>query len=936
MMKQGLSFAAALLATTALTTAALSSAALANNPNIGTVSALNQDVDGTPPASETRQLVIGDDLFSSELIESSPIGSGQFLFLDQTSLTIAKNSSLVLDKYVYDPTTKTGEFALSMSQGVLRFVGGRITKNTEAVITTPTATIGIRGGMAIIIVDEDGTTRVMHIAGEYTRVTRIGDDPNGLAGSGGGSGEVFITRGNGVAEANAGGVTYVGVADQRLVRETTLALIGRGEAGEKLDPEDPDVAQSGIPEANSQAKGREKEPPISTTGERSNSGLFEDNEEDRRFRPNDEEVATFIAIDALPDLIEPEAPVETTTLLDGVTGSASFSGSSVPGVTSGPGGETFIFTQVFDGSRIGITAEGETFIIPTENGFFSFNFNEGASPNGAIAGGGFFDDSPEFTYAVFQTRAGDTGAFIAGRASDPLAAAPSGARTTRSYTISPDLFTQNGAAFTPGALSAFSRAGQSDLTLISNEGGGATGGNAKAVATYLEINGTGASQTSGFAVLTSEVTDSGSGGPVIDGFFEGSFSDASGETQRVETRVVSVQDGDGGSAFGEGAQYIALGNGDGVSGDATPGRIIGEDGAETLFGSNNVADRNATANVSSTPAQSGMRGFVAITGRDLATGESYAARSTGTNGINLSVDTSTNSANATIEIDETFANLTPQGAVVRPDVNQIVVSYGGQDDRSAAIDDRNFAMRQAAAGDFSINGFDGESREGEQTGQSVFRGALASSDLAGDGDIFPAGVTARSEFLTWGWWGGEFRGDENASIDTGDGIFDSPDDQRLHLGAWVAGNVATELPFIGIGTYEGFAVVSAIQDGQSVVDGAGFDLTFDFGNRVGTANFTDLLGADATVGVNGQSGVNFDGTAGININGSAGLISVNGTFFDAMAPNAAPNAVTTNITQGRNDAPAATGGSLTVGTFDGRVSGAGIFAGDQTSFEPGN
>ncbi|MEO0363308.1 MAG: hypothetical protein AAF322_19455, partial [Pseudomonadota bacterium] len=88
---------------------------------IGAVSAVNENVDGTPPAADRRRLGLGDDVFADERIESSPIGSGQFLFLDQTSLTIAKNSVLTLDKYVYDPATETGEFSINMTRGVLRF-----------------------------------------------------------------------------------------------------------------------------------------------------------------------------------------------------------------------------------------------------------------------------------------------------------------------------------------------------------------------------------------------------------------------------------------------------------------------------------------------------------------------------------------------------------------------------------------------------------------------------------------------------------------------------------------------------------------------------------------------------------------------------------------------------------------------------------------------
>ena len=896
-----------------LAAAALAAPVAANT--IGAVSALNKDVDGTPPQEQPRQLTLGDNLVRDELIESSPIGSGQFLFLDQTTLTIAKNSVIKLDKYVYDPSTRRGEFAMTMTKGVLRFVGGRITKNTDAVVTTPTATIGIRGGMAIIIVDEDGTTRVMHIAGEYTRVTRNDDADVSILGGQGGDGVlpdggVVISRNNGVVEVGPGAEpVYIGVADQRLISETTVALIGRGDAGEKVEPQDPDVVNSGVPESNSQRKGAQSEDPVSTTGEspswggRGNGG---DGEDDLRFTPSNEEVTTVAGLDALP-------VADPLTLLPGVTGSASFSGATAPGLTSGPGGQSFVFTQVFEGSRVGVTANDEVFIIPTDTGFFSFDATEGASPVGGISGAGFFDPAAEFTYAVFQTQAGDTGAFLSGRASDPLPNAAAGTRAVRRYEISDDLFNGNGPAFTPGSVSGFTRDGQSRLAFVSNRGGAATGGDAKAVATYLQINGTGVSQTSGFGVLTARVTNGGAGTPAIDDFFEGSFQNPGGAYRRIETRVVTVEDGQGGSAFGPNAQYLALGNGDGVSGDSTAGRLITEGGGQQFFGTNNVATRRTEQQLAGAAAFSGLQGYTATTGRDLASGEAYAALSGTNTGVTMNIDAATNSGSATLRLNETFTGF--DGTFLEsPDLRNMTVTYGGDNGRSAVLTGDNFAMRHSRDGDFFANGTPGEPVANDpQAGQSVFRGALATASMAGDGGIFPAGVSAESEFMRWGWWAGEFRSD--GTDPSGD---PAVDDQRLHLGAWVAGDLTDNLPLQGVATYEGFAVISAIQDGRSFTDGAGFDLTYNFGNGLGTATFTDVLGADATIGV-GQASVgnHYQGTAGINIAGQNGLISVNGSFFNAGATPAG-----------------ATGGSLSIATFNGRISGAGVYAGDRTSFTP--
>ena len=94
--------------------------------------------------------------------------------LDQTSISISPNSELVLDEFIYDPDQNIGKIALSLSKGVMRFVGGKISKNNAVVVQTPSASMSIRGGLALIKVDDLGATEVIHVAGEYTKITSGG------------------------------------------------------------------------------------------------------------------------------------------------------------------------------------------------------------------------------------------------------------------------------------------------------------------------------------------------------------------------------------------------------------------------------------------------------------------------------------------------------------------------------------------------------------------------------------------------------------------------------------------------------------------------------------------------------------------------------------------------------------------------------------------
>jgi len=207
------------------TSLALASAAPVAAQEIGTVAAANTVLDGTPPGAERRALSIGQRVVANERLRSSDTGSGHLLFRDHTSLSIAPDSDIVLDRYVYDPERDAGEIAATMAKGVLRFIGGRITDRSEATVETPVATIGIRGGMALVEVcatpaqDCPGGITVIHLAGQFTRVTARGQT-------------VSLSRSSARATVTPGGApVFTGLADSAEIARLITALEGSGESG---------------------------------------------------------------------------------------------------------------------------------------------------------------------------------------------------------------------------------------------------------------------------------------------------------------------------------------------------------------------------------------------------------------------------------------------------------------------------------------------------------------------------------------------------------------------------------------------------------------------------------------------------------------------------------------------------------------------------------
>ncbi len=208
---------------------------------IGSVAAVNRDMQGTLPLAEKTFLVIGDTLVQDELIETTATGSGQLLFLDQTTLSIGPNSEVLIDRYVYDPDRGTGEIVLSVGKGVLRFIGGQITKNGDAVIHTPTASIGIRGSMAVIEVLANGDTKVTNLASSYVSVSQnCDDDGDGFDDGARCDGEpkslVTISRAGGTALAGQDGVVYTGLASAEELGSAYAALEGSGTGGVEEPP----------------------------------------------------------------------------------------------------------------------------------------------------------------------------------------------------------------------------------------------------------------------------------------------------------------------------------------------------------------------------------------------------------------------------------------------------------------------------------------------------------------------------------------------------------------------------------------------------------------------------------------------------------------------------------------------------------------------------
>ncbi len=97
----------------------------------------------------------GSHLQQHDVIITGADGSAGFTFADNSLLSIGHNSSLAIDRFVFDSTTHEGKFDSFLKKGTLSVVSGKIVRQTPGAMTvrTPSAILGARGTEFVVRAD---------------------------------------------------------------------------------------------------------------------------------------------------------------------------------------------------------------------------------------------------------------------------------------------------------------------------------------------------------------------------------------------------------------------------------------------------------------------------------------------------------------------------------------------------------------------------------------------------------------------------------------------------------------------------------------------------------------------------------------------------------------------------------------------------------------
>src|SRR5690349_14376263 len=123
----------------------------------------------------TSQINVGDGLVRDETVRTGVDSATRLVMADSTNLSLGPSATLKLDKTVFDDEHHYRDVAIRLTNGAFRFVTGHSEKAAYK-ITTPLATIGVRGTI-LDILSQRGHTAIITSTGGRSTIKKTNNSP---------------------------------------------------------------------------------------------------------------------------------------------------------------------------------------------------------------------------------------------------------------------------------------------------------------------------------------------------------------------------------------------------------------------------------------------------------------------------------------------------------------------------------------------------------------------------------------------------------------------------------------------------------------------------------------------------------------------------------------------------------------------------------------
>jgi hypothetical protein len=102
-------------------------------------------------------LALKDDIYLNDIVQTSANSSLGITFSDGTTFNLKANAQITIDNFVYEEGGKKNAGIFDVAKGTVAFVASQVAKTGDMQITTPTATLGIRGTSGLVEVPAGAT-----------------------------------------------------------------------------------------------------------------------------------------------------------------------------------------------------------------------------------------------------------------------------------------------------------------------------------------------------------------------------------------------------------------------------------------------------------------------------------------------------------------------------------------------------------------------------------------------------------------------------------------------------------------------------------------------------------------------------------------------------------------------------------------------------------
>jgi hypothetical protein len=125
----------------------------ASDEPIGNVATLTGSATVTRNNTPTP-LKVQDDIFLNDVLQTSANSTLGVTFNDATTFNLTANASITVDNYVYAEGGQQNAALFDIARGTVAFVAAEVAHTGDMKISTPTATLGIRGTTGLVEVPE--------------------------------------------------------------------------------------------------------------------------------------------------------------------------------------------------------------------------------------------------------------------------------------------------------------------------------------------------------------------------------------------------------------------------------------------------------------------------------------------------------------------------------------------------------------------------------------------------------------------------------------------------------------------------------------------------------------------------------------------------------------------------------------------------------------